>query len=99
MIKTLTYLTLFSGFSFLFFGLACFLTKNMKLEFERYGLASYRKTVGALQLAGGIVLLAGMYLSPLLQEKISYLIRPEKYHTQGDKYFIQKGEVTIPILF
>lgn len=39
----------------------------MKLEFKRYGLASYRKTVGALQLTGGIGLLAGMYHSPLLQ--------------------------------
>ncbi|WP_281540249.1 DoxX family protein [Maribacter aestuarii] len=67
MIKALAYLTLFSGFSFLFFGLACFLTKNMKLEFERYGLASYRKTVGALQLIGGLGLLIGMYYSPFLQ--------------------------------
>ena len=65
--NTLSYLTIFSGFSFLFFGAACFIAKKMKLEFERYGLASYRKTVGALQLLGGIGLLVGMASFPILQ--------------------------------
>lgn len=38
----------------------------MKLEFERYGLSRYRIIVGLLQLLGGIGLLVGVYLSPLL---------------------------------
>lgn len=37
------------------------------MEFERYGLASYRKIVGAFQLLGGMGLLIGMMYSPSLQ--------------------------------
>ncbi len=65
--NTLSYLVIFSGFSFLFFGCACFLSKKMKLEFERYGLPSFRKAVGALQLLGGVGLIVGMVYSPALQ--------------------------------
>jgi len=63
----LSYLVLFSGFSFLFFGCACFVSKKMKLEFERYGLPSFRKMIGALQLLGGAGLIVGMVYSPALQ--------------------------------
>ena len=65
--NTLNYLTLFSGFSFLFFGSACFLTKKMKTEFERYGLTTYRRLVGALQIIGGLGLIVGSMYYPVLQ--------------------------------
>ncbi|MFS4415125.1 DoxX family protein [Maribacter sp. 2307ULW6-5] len=61
------YLTLFSGFSFLFFGMACFATQQMRREFERYGLAKYRSTVGALQLLGALGLFFGFFRLPELQ--------------------------------
>ncbi|WP_179385807.1 DoxX family protein [Allomuricauda sp. ARW1Y1] len=64
---TLSYITIFSGISFLLFGCGCFLSKKMKTEFERYGLPSFRKIVGALQLMGGTGLLIGMMYSTTLQ--------------------------------
>jgi len=39
----------------------------MKLEFERYGLPSYRKIIGTLQLLGGLGLILGMFYSSTLQ--------------------------------
>ncbi len=53
-------LILFSAFSFLGYGAACFLSPYMKREFERYRLASRRKLVGGLQCCAAIGLLAGL---------------------------------------
>ncbi len=53
-------LILFSAISFLGYGGACFLSANMKLEFDRYHLGSQRALVGGLQLCGVIGLLAGL---------------------------------------
>lgn len=61
--NTLLYL---SAVSFLFFGLGCFLAPRMKIEFIRYGLGSYRKPVGILQLIGALGLLYGYYQMPLV---------------------------------
>jgi hypothetical protein len=38
----------------------------MKIEFERYGLAKFRKLTGLLELLGGIGLITGYYLYPAL---------------------------------
>jgi len=65
--NTVFYLTIFSGVSFLFFGCACFVSKKIKIEFERYGLPSFRKMIGALQLLGGVGLIVGMVCSTTLQ--------------------------------
>ena len=65
--KFLTLSILFSAFSFLFFGWACLFTAQMKSEFSRYGLASFRRIVGVLQLLGGLGLLIGNLNLPLLQ--------------------------------
>ena len=62
-----TLLTFFSGFSFLFFGVASLFTSQMKSEFKRYGLENSRIVVGALQLLGAFGLLLGYFYSPLLQ--------------------------------
>ena len=53
-------LILFSAISFLGYGSACFLSSNMKREFERYRLGSQRTLVGGLQLCAAIGLLAGL---------------------------------------
>ena len=55
-----TALILFSAFSFLGYGSACFFSSRMKQEFLRYRLASQRIRVGALQWFAGVGLLAGI---------------------------------------
>lgn len=50
----------FSSISFILFGSGCFVSFSMQREFQRYGLAQCRVLVGALQLLGGIGLLAGL---------------------------------------
>ena len=51
-----------SGISFLFFGTSCLFSQKMRKEFDRYGLAGFRKPVGALQLAGAIGQIAGFWI-------------------------------------
>lgn len=51
---------LFSALSFFAYGAACFLSVYIQGEFERYHLGSQRVLVGALQLAAGIGLVAGL---------------------------------------
>ncbi|MGB2129068.1 MAG: DoxX family protein [Flavicella sp.] len=58
-------LALFSGLSFVAFGLAVFVDPFFIAEFKRYGLASYRKLTGMLQLLGAFGLFAG-FLVPVL---------------------------------
>lgn len=50
---------LFSAISFLCYGVSCLLTAHMKQEFDRFGLAGYRKLTAVLQLLGALGLLAG----------------------------------------
>lgn len=66
-VEMMTYLTLFSAFSFLFFGWACFFTPQMKSEFKRYGLVPFRRIVAGLQVIGGGGLLVGICYLPLIQ--------------------------------
>lgn len=54
-------LILFSGISFLFFGLSCLFSQFMILEFKRYGLGHFRILVGFLQLLGAMGLMLGLY--------------------------------------
>ncbi len=63
----LTFLTFFSAISFLFFAVACLFTVQMKNEFKRYGLVSYRITVGVLQLLGTLGLVFGYFYSTTIQ--------------------------------
>ena len=62
-----TLLTFFSGFSFLFFGVASLFTSQMKSEFKRYGLENSRTLVGGMQLLGALGLLIGYFYSPFIQ--------------------------------
>ena len=52
-------LSLFSAFSFIFFGILCLFSNYMKSEFVRYGLERYQKLVGILQITGAIGLFVG----------------------------------------
>lgn len=51
--------------AFLAYGIACFFSENIKLEFERYRLPKIRKLTGALEIAGALGLLAGFFFDPL----------------------------------
>ena len=51
--------------AFLFFGITCLTSPYMADEFQRYGLARFRKTIGVLQLLGSVGLMAG-FASPFL---------------------------------
>lgn len=58
--------TFFSGISFLGFGLSCLTSSYMKSEFIRYGHDGERDLTGILQMLGGLGLVIGYYISPLL---------------------------------
>ncbi len=49
-----------SAISFLGYGTACFLSRSLKREFERYGFSSQRALIGGLQLCAAVGLLAGL---------------------------------------
>ncbi|MCO5949319.1 DoxX family protein [Mucilaginibacter flavidus] len=59
-------LIVISAVAFLFYGFSFFLNSGMKGEFERYGLDKFRKLIGCLQLFGGLGLLVGLVLQPIL---------------------------------
>jgi len=56
-----TFLTWFSALSFLGYGASCVFTRHMQTEFERFGLARHRLTVGCTQMAGAAGLLLGFH--------------------------------------
>ena len=55
-----------SSVSFLLYGASLFGSRAMEAEFERYHLAPYRTLTGALEMAAGAGLLAGLRFRPLL---------------------------------
>jgi len=59
-------LSIISGISFVFFGLACFFSNVFINEFYRYGLSEYIKIVGFFQLLGGMGCIVGVFYKRLL---------------------------------
>ncbi len=87
-------LVVFSAVSFLFFGIGCLASRRMAREFQRYGLARYRKATGLLQLAGtggltlgfvepicGLVAAGGLALQMLLGVGVRLRIRDSLLQT------------------
>ena len=60
-----TILILTSALSFLLYGALCVFTDSLSPEFERYNLASLRKLIGFLEMAGGAGILAGFFNKPI----------------------------------
>ena len=60
------YLTIFSGVSFIFYGILALVSKKMILEYNRWGYAEQRFLIGALQILGGLGLLLGLYFNLLI---------------------------------
>ncbi|MFZ4483309.1 MAG: DoxX family protein [Chthoniobacterales bacterium] len=52
--------------AFLFYGAACLVSPKLVAEFERYRLGRFRVTIGLLEMAGAMGLLAGQFF-PLLK--------------------------------
>jgi len=55
-----------SAAAFLGYGVACLVSERMDAEFRRYGLAKFRRLVGALECLGALGLLAGHFSRPVL---------------------------------
>lgn len=55
-----------SAAAFLAYGIACLATPRMDAEFERYGLARFRRLIGAIECLGAIGLVVGHFNRPVL---------------------------------
>jgi hypothetical protein len=58
-------IAVFSGVSFLLFGVGYLNSPRMQAEFSRFGVQQWRSLVGWLQIAGGLGVLAGTTLPTL----------------------------------
>jgi hypothetical protein len=56
---------LISIFAFLAYGIACFVSKELVLEFQRYRLPYLRRLTGFLEIAGSLGLALGFIYDPL----------------------------------
>jgi uncharacterized membrane protein YphA (DoxX/SURF4 family) len=54
-----------SGVLFLYYGSACLFANGMVDEFERYGLSSFRRLTGALEVLGAVGLAVGYVIPPV----------------------------------
>lgn len=52
--------------SFGYYGISCFSSNRMRLEFERYKVPQLRQLTGGLQIAGSLGIVAGYWLRPIL---------------------------------
>ena len=52
--------------SFGFYGISCFSSSRMRLEFERYKVPQLRQLTGGLQIAGSLGIVVGYWLRPIL---------------------------------
>ena len=52
-------ISLFSGISFIIYGISSFKSKRMISEFQRWGYGNQRKLIGCFQLIGGAGLIFG----------------------------------------
>ena len=55
-----------SALLFIAYGLSCFLSKEMIVEFDRYLLTNLRVLTGVLQITGGFGLIVGYFNRPIL---------------------------------
>jgi hypothetical protein len=56
-------ISLFSGISFIIYGISSFKSKRMISEFQRWGYGNQRKLIGCFQLIGGAGLIFGSLLA------------------------------------
>ena len=66
-------IVLFTGTSFVAYGINSFISKRMKSEFERWNLKKERKAIASCQLIGGATLLFGLESNIMLLLSSSFL--------------------------
>ena len=66
-------MVLFTGISFLAYGINSFISKRMKSEFQRWNLKKDRKAIASCQLIGGVALLFGLEWNIMLVLSSSFL--------------------------
>lgn len=66
-------LVLFTGLSFVAYGINSFISKRMKSEFQRWNLKKDRKAIASCQLIGGVGLLFGLEWNIMLVLSSSFL--------------------------
>ena len=59
-------LVLFSGVSFVVYGILLITSEKMREEFERFGLSRFATLTGVLEILGGIGLLVGIKITIIL---------------------------------
>ena len=59
-------LVLLSSLSFLIYGIAYFVSPNMRSEFKRFGIEKHGLLVIILELLGALGLLAGLTINPIM---------------------------------
>ena len=59
-------LVIFSGVSFLIYGIGSLNSRRMNSEFIRWGYKNYRHLIGTFQLLGGSGLLIWLFFKPLI---------------------------------
>ena len=64
--RLLNILIVISSLSFIGYGIAYFVTPQMKSEFKRFGLEKAGALTAVLELLGGVGLLAGLKFHPIL---------------------------------
>ena len=67
-------LVLFTGLSFVAYGINSFISKRMKSEFQRWNLIKERTTIASCQLIGGVALLFGLEWNVMLVLSSSFLV-------------------------
>ena len=71
---TITFIiSLFSGVSFIVYGISSFKSKRMISEFQRWGYAKQRKLIGCFQLIGGSGLIFGSLLKLFIETNLYFL--------------------------
>lgn len=60
--ESITIISMFTGISFITYGVNSFISKRMISEFRRWGLADKRKIIGVCQCIGGAGILVGFEL-------------------------------------
>lgn len=62
----LNFLVLLSGIVFLFYGVVCCFSQQMKNEFIRFGLPKFAVLTGVLEIMGGLGMLIGLKIPFIL---------------------------------
>ena len=73
MVDYFLFLVLFTGLSFVAYGINSFISKRMKSEFQRWNLKKDRKAIASCQLIGGVALLFGLKWNIMLVLSSSFL--------------------------